>query len=103
LTYETKDQYRFPYVPARHAAQLATRPVYLARAFLDRVIPAESFEVLRTAIPTAAVHTYATGHESFVYVMPSAVDRALDWAGHACSDRAVRRRAIEVDPLPMQH
>jgi hypothetical protein len=70
--------------PGRHASELAPRPRLLVRAMFDEVIPSDSFERLRAALEEPAVHSYPTGHASFVYAMPWAVPRALDWIGRAC-------------------
>lgn len=72
--------------PAAHAAALGARPVLLVRALFDGVIPRDAFEALRGALAEPAVHAYPTGHESFAYALPFAVDRALDWAESACAN-----------------
>jgi hypothetical protein len=54
---------------------------------LSGVVPAESFEALRTALGEPRVLTYPTGHESFVYALPLAVDSALEWIAGACLRR----------------
>jgi hypothetical protein len=74
--------------PAAHAAALRARPVLLVRALFDGVIRRDAFEALRAALIEPSVHAYPTGHESFAYVLPFAVDRALDWATRACDGRA---------------
>ena len=73
--------------PAQHAASLDARPRLLIRAALDDVISADSFTALRTALGNPDVSTYATGHESFVYVMPFAVRSGLDWISRVCARR----------------
>jgi len=70
--------------PAKHAEDLQGRPVLLVRGLFDGVIPSESFDALRSALEEPEVHSWPTGHESFVYAMPWAVDRALDWIDRAC-------------------
>jgi len=74
--------------PARHSPSLKTRPVLLISALFDRVMSDESVERLRAAFPDADVDSYPTGHESFVYAMPFAVESALDWVEEACGARA---------------
>ncbi len=71
--------------PAKNAEGLRGRPVLLVRALFDDVIPPESFDALRGALEDPEVHSWPTGHESFVYVMPWAVDQALDWVDRACA------------------
>jgi fermentation-respiration switch protein FrsA (DUF1100 family) len=73
--------------PALHARNLGDRPVLLVRAWFDDVIPSDSFEALQRALGEPEVRTYLTGHEGFVYAMPWAVERALDWVGGACAGR----------------
>jgi pimeloyl-ACP methyl ester carboxylesterase len=73
--------------PAAHAIALGARPVLLVDAMFDSVIPRGAFEALRTALDEPAVQAYPAGHESFAYVLPLAVDRALDWAARACDGR----------------
>lgn len=78
--------------PAAHASRLLGRKVLLVRALLDGVTSGEAFDSLRTALGDPPVHNYATGHETFPYVLPLAVDRALAWVEDACARRALRRR-----------
>lgn len=70
--------------PALHAGSLRGRPVLLARAFFDSVIPGEAFEALRDSLGDPAVQRYPTGHETFPYMLPIAVARSFDWAARAC-------------------
>jgi pimeloyl-ACP methyl ester carboxylesterase len=73
--------------PARHADALGERPVLLGRALFDEVIPEESFEILRHALGNVPTHIYPTGHETFVYALPPAIERTLGWVEEACSIR----------------
>jgi hypothetical protein len=70
---------------ARHAEGLAGRPVLLVRAPFDGVIPREAFDSLSAALGDPRTHIYPTGHETFSYVLPLAVERALDRVDRSCA------------------
>jgi pimeloyl-ACP methyl ester carboxylesterase len=72
--------------PARHAANLQGRPVLLGRAVFDGVIPSDSFDDLVSALGAPTVRSYATGHESFAYILPLAVRSSLGWVADACRE-----------------
>jgi hypothetical protein len=71
--------------PSQHAEALQGREVLLVRALFDDVIPDAAFLSLRSAIGDPPVHNYPTGHESFPYALPLAIERALEWAAAACT------------------
>lgn len=73
--------------PAPRASSLRQRRILLVSAWFDRVISEDSFDALRAAFSGAEVRAYPTGHETFTYAFPFAVDSALDWVGEACQRR----------------
>jgi hypothetical protein len=81
--------------PAKHASELASRPRLLIRARLDDIISADSFAALRDALGGPEVWAYSTGHESFAYAMPFAIEAALDWVAETCAGREARGRNQE--------
>jgi hypothetical protein len=72
--------------------------VLLVRALFDGVISGGAFGSLRSTLGDPPVHTYPTGHETFPYALPLAVDRALSWVEDACALHERRPRSLP--PLP---